>query len=82
MDQSEEDTGKVKNILESGERIFYYGRTASCRKGAGGVVWQGEVLAFWEAVRDILRDSGGEVSGGERREHCESSRELWGRGFS
>ena len=51
-------------------------------RGAGGVVWQGEVFAFWEAVRDILRDSGGEVSGGERREHCESSRELWGRGFS
>ena len=56
MDQSEEDTWKVKNILESGERIFYYGRTASCtKKGAGGVVWHGEVFAFWEAVRDILR---------------------------
>ena len=24
-------------------------------RGAGGVVWQGEVFAFWEAVRDILR---------------------------
>ncbi|RVW18033.1 hypothetical protein CK203_117137 [Vitis vinifera] len=36
MDQSEEDTWKVKNILESGERIFCYGKVASCMRGSGG----------------------------------------------
>ena len=52
MDQSEEDTWKVKNILESGERIFCYGKVASCR--SGGVVWQLQEPSE-EAVRDILR---------------------------
>ena len=49
MDQSEEDTWKVKNILESGERIFCYGKVASCMRGE----WRLAAAGRWSWARPL-----------------------------